>query len=115
MVKISKELFVETIKKIQEGIDKREEFNDAMEKFTSTYYSSTLGEEWLEALLKILAESVGDVDEGYGTMIEWFLYEDVEKKIYIRPEGQSNGSDEEIIIDVSTPELLYDYFEKYCK
>jgi hypothetical protein len=110
MVKISKELFVEMIEEIQKGLNKKEEFNDAMEKFTSTYFASTVGNEWLEALLKLLADNVGDKDDGYGTMIEWFIYEDVEKKVYLAPNSKFNSSNQELEIDVSTPELLYDYF-----
>lgn len=114
MMKISKELFVKTMNEIQEGLKEKEEFNNAMEKFTDTFYSSTIGSKWLEALTNLLSDLVGDRDDGYGTMIDWFLFENVEKKIYFKAKSKFNDTDEEIEIDVSTPELLYDYFEKYC-
>lgn len=113
MVTISKELFVNSLNKIQEGLDKRHEFDDLMEKFSDSYYVSTLGEEWLTVATELLCNAVGDKDEGHGTMIDWFLYEDVDKKIFLSPNSKYNQTNKEIEIDVSTPELLYDYFVKY--
>lgn len=113
MVTISKELFVTSLNKIKEGLDKRHEFDDLMEKFSDSFFVSTLGEEWLTTATELLSFAVGDKDDGHGTMLEWFLYEDVEKKIFLTPNSKYNTTDKEIEIDVSTPELLYDYFLKY--
>lgn len=109
-LKISKERFVSTINAIEVGVEKRNEFNKAMEKFSSSFYTTTVGEEWFLSLLDLLSECVGDeYIEGIGTTIEWYLFDKVKKEITIEDDKGS------IVIDVSTPEKLYDYFERYGK
>ena len=83
MVSISKEKFVEALTNIEKGIEKRDKFNDAIEQFCDSYVVLNIGEEWLNTALSLLEEAVGDKDNGYGTMISWYLFEGVEKKIYI--------------------------------
>lgn len=112
-IKISKEDFVANLLLIQKGLEKSENFDKAMSDFTDSYFVNSIGVDWLTASTNLLSLSVGDTDDGHGTMIEWFLYEDVDKKIYLSPNSKYNKTDKEIEIDVSTPELLYDYFVKY--
>ena len=112
-LKISKDRFVSTINAIQAGVEKRNEFNKAMEKFSSSYYTTTVGDEWLLSLLGLLSDCVGDeYIKGIGTTIEWFLFENSKKEIKIRENFKDENSPT-ITIDVSTPEKLYDYFERY--
>ena len=113
MLAISKEKFVNALNSIQKGLCKREEFNNALDKTGDGFFVCTIGEDWLTTLLDLLSELVGDKNYGYGTTLEWFLFEDVKKEIIISPNSPLNNSDEKIIVDCSTPELLYDYFDKY--
>lgn len=113
MVTISKELFVKSLTNIQKGLERSQTFDSAMEQFSDSYFMCNVGAEWLETAIELLCVAVNDKDDGYGTMIEWFLYEDVEKKVYFDPHTKYNDTDEELVVDLSTPELLYDYFAKY--
>lgn len=113
MVTISKKDFVKYLKQIQKGLKRREKFDDAMAEFNTSFFVSNLGDEWLDAATELLELAVGDKDDGHGTMISWFLYEDVEKKVFFAPHTRYNNTDKEIAVDVSTPERLYNYFVKY--
>lgn len=104
MVTISKELFVKSIKQIQQGIQERNKFDEAMSKINSSYFVSTIGNDWLYTAIELLCNSVGDKSDEFGTVIEWFLFEGAKKEIII---------DQNTVIDVSTPEKLYDYFVLY--
>lgn len=114
MVKISKDLFVTTLNAVKEGHEERHEFDKTMSKFSDSFFISNLGNTWLNALLNLLEDAVGDeVSPKYGTVISWWLYEDCEKAIYLQPEHPKNNTGEELIIKVETPEQLYDYFVMY--
>lgn len=101
---IGRKQFIEMMTAIQEGLKRRNEFNDSMERFCDTYYICTLGDEWLNVAIKLLARAVKDTTK----TLEWWLYEDVEKVIYITPE---NGK--EFSVPVKTPDQLYAYFICY--
>jgi hypothetical protein len=107
---ISKELFVKTLNEIQKGRERIQKASDALKLIADGWPVITLGEEYLNASLELLANAVGDKD---CDMISWWLFEDVEKKVWLKPNSYYNKTDKEIEIDVSTPELLYEYFEKY--
>ena len=113
MVTISKKDFVKYLKQIQKGLKKREKFDNAMAEFNTSFFVSNLGDEWLDTATELLELAVGDKDDGHGTMISWFLYEDVEKTIFFSPHSKYNNTDQEIAVDVSTPGKLCDYFVKY--
>ncbi len=97
---ISKEIFLKivTLIKEQDAID--EEVSKALEKVCGSWVMFNTDNKKYDALLLILKETIKDSDD----LISWFLYEDVDKKIWLK-----DGTE----IDVSTPELLYDYFKKY--
>ena len=113
MVKITQDLFVESLHNIIKGYERKNKFENAISEIGTGYFVSDLCNEWLETAINLLVDAVGDKDEGYGTMIEWFLFEDVEKKVYISTGKIVDGKKEEIEVDVSTPELLYNYFVEY--
>ena len=95
---------MKSINNIQNGIKERNEFDKAMVKINSSYFVSTIGNDWLYTAIELLCHSVGDKSDEFGTIIEWFLFESVEKKITVN---------KNTVIDVSTPEKLYDYFVLY--
>ena len=114
-VKISRELFVETLEAIKKGLEQRNQVDKAFSQFSDSYFISNIGNDWLDALTKLLEDTVGDeVLPKYGSTITWWLYEDVTPKvIYLQPEHPKNTTGEELEISVETPEQLYDYFLIY--
>lgn len=114
MVKISKDLFVTTLNAIKAGHEEQREFDKVMSKFSDSFFISNLGNIWLNALITLLEDAVGDeVDPKYGSTISWWLYEDCEKVIYLQPEHPKNTTGKELVINIETPEQLYDYFVMY--
>jgi hypothetical protein len=96
---------------IKEGLDRRNKFNDAVDKVSDGFFICNIGEEFLEVSLKLLGSSVKDYKED--SIIEWWLFEDVEKYIYLAPSHVNNPTDEELKVSVQTPEELYTYFKNY--
>ncbi len=114
MVKISKDLFVATLNAIKEGHEEQHEFDKAMSKISDSFFISNLGNTWLNALITLLEDAVGDeVSPKYGSTITWWLYEGCEKVVYLQPEHPKNNTGEELIVKIETPEQLYDYFVMY--
>lgn len=114
-VKISRELFVETLEAIKKGLEQRNQIDKALSQFSDSYVITNIGDDWLNALTKLLEVSVGDdVNIKYGTMISWWLYENITPKvIYLQPHHPKNTTGEELEIPVETPEQLYEYFLIY--
>jgi hypothetical protein len=97
---ISKYTFVGVINNIREQEKKAADFTKALNLYCDGHPIFDTDNLYLKALLDLLEEVFQDE---YGT-IKWWLWEDVEKKIWI-----NYGQENQVEIDVSTPELLYDY------
>lgn len=97
--------------KIKEGLDRRNDFNDAVDKVSVGFFICNIGSEFLEVALQLLCRSVNDYTEE--PIIEWWLFEDVEKYIYLPASHVNNPTDEELKVNVETPEQLYIYFKNY--
>lgn len=97
---ISKELFVETLNNIKVQQEKVDRFSDALGEMCDGHPVFDLNNRYLEALLRVLMEIFQDDDD----IIGWWLWEDVEKKVY---REKADGSEE--VIDVTEPEDFYDY------
>ena len=112
---ISRELFIETLNAIKKGLEQRDQIDKALTQFCDSYVITNIGDDWLNALIKLLENIVGDDPEiKYGTIIEWWLYENVVPKvIYLQPHHPKNTTVEELEISVETPEQLYEYFLIY--
>lgn len=104
---ISKKTFVDTLKAIQKERKRIEKFNDALDKVVDGYPVLRIGNGYLESLTNVLNEIFGEQDEEY-PMIDWWLFEHVKKEIYITSQNE-DGTKSTETIDVSTPELFYDY------
>lgn len=98
---LTKEQFVKYLTALQNGYGRREKFNNAMEAYSDSYFTSSLGEEWANALIELLNINMGLPEDS--DIVTWFLFDRSEKKFYFK---NQNGSEE--ILDVSTPEKLYD-------
>ena len=97
--------------KIKEGLDRRNKFNDAIDKVSDGFFICNIGSEFLDVALKLLCRSVNDYVEE--PIIEWWLFEDVDKYIYLPAKHPNNPTDEELKVPVETPEQLYTYFKNY--
>ena len=100
---ITKELFVNTINKINEEREKIDQFNDALHKVCDGWPILMIGEGYLNALIDFLCAYFED--DGKETWIEWWLFDDVIKKVWETDEKTGK----EIEYDLTTPEALYDF------
>jgi hypothetical protein len=97
---ISKKTFVNAINNIRTQEKKASEFTNALTIYCDGHPVFDRNNLYLKSLLDVLKEIFQDE---YDT-IEWWLWENVEKKIWI-----NYGKEDQIEIDLSTPEQLYDY------
>ena len=96
--KISKATFVKTLQNIQKHLSEEEAFSDSIAKYFSCYPPVRERDYALTAIFQVLKEIIDPYD-----YVLWWLFEDVEKKVWI--------DDKEL--DVSTPEKLYDFLTNY--
>jgi hypothetical protein len=96
--------FVYYINKIQDGLNQRRKFDEAMTEFNTSFFVSNIGEDWLNVSLLLLETIMDDKPGKNGSYISWWLFDSntVDKKLIVTNE---DGDDSEV--DVSTPELLY--------
>ena len=87
------EKLLKSLNDIQKGLKKRTELGKALEKFCDSYVVLNIGNEWLNTALHLLEQAVGDEEGEYGSMISWWLYESVDKKIYISPNSKLNNTE----------------------
>ena len=107
MVKISEELFIDMLKRIKEEYERILKFDKAMSEISDSFFICNAGEGYLNALLDLLEDVMNDKsDPKYGSMIGWWLWEDVEKKVWWEEDG------EEKELDLTTPESLYKYLNE---
>lgn len=103
-LKISKEDYCNMVKEIQSYDKEICDFSECMQKFSDTYYLSTIGSNLCSKLIELLSKLTNDYcqDTYNDNWLSWWLYEDVEKKIY---------NQDDSFIDVTNIEDLYDYLE----
>ena len=96
--------FVHYINLIQDGLNQRRKFDEAMSEFNTSFFVSNIGEDWLKGLIMLLETVMDDKPGKNGSYISWWLFESnvVDKKLIITDENGDSTS-----IDLSTPELLY--------
>ena len=104
---ITKELFVKTLEEIRRERKRLDEFSAAIDKICVGYPIVTAGEGYLAALLGVLNALFDEENNPY-PLIEWWLFENVEKKIW----EKDRETEEAIEYDVSDPGRLYDYLVK---
>jgi len=104
MVAFSKEVFIETLNKIKDGYKRRSKFEKAVTEVCDSFFICNVGQEWLDQLIKVLEFGMNDLpNRKYGSVISWWLWENVDKKIWCEADGVKYEK------DLTTPEALYDY------
>ncbi len=94
---ITKEIFIKRMQLIQNFHSEQETLNVLIDKLTDGFPVVTIGEYLIREILNTLKEALGLNKDN--DILDWWLYEDVEKVIYYQ--------DEEI--SVRTLDELYDY------
>lgn len=110
-VNISESDFIQSLKLIQKGVKRRHKFNDAIDKISDGFVVCNLGDEFLNVALKLLSNAVNDYEKY--PMIDWWLFEDVEKYVILSPDHINNPTNKDFKVVVKTPKQLYKYFLYY--
>jgi hypothetical protein len=108
---MTKELFVETIEALQKQYEHDAECSKAFKTILPNDYTSSYDNHWLtNQLVKLLQIAMNDENED--SWIEYYLWElDFGKKYKDGCASYKDGR----IIDISTPEKLYDFLKEYNK
>ena len=96
VINITKEQFVKRIQLIQNFHSEQETLGVLIDKITDGYPTVTIGDYLITEMIDMIEENLGHKD-----ILEWWLYEDVEKIIY--------NLDNTVFADVTKIEDLYDY------
>lgn len=99
---ISKVLFMETLDEIQTELKRYENFDKLIKEYCDGFPVMTLGNKYLKQLIAVLKETSDDT----GDIIEWWLYEKVDKTVWMEV---SFGK--KVEYDLTTAEALYDFLE----
>jgi len=93
---MTKEQFIKRIQLIQNFHSEQETLGVLIDKITDGYPIVTIGDYLITEMIDMIEENLGHKD-----ILEWWLYEDVEKIIY--------NLDNTVFADVTKIEDLYDY------
>jgi hypothetical protein len=99
---ITKESFIKIMDNIQKQREVDDEISTALEKVCGSYVIFNTE----NLMYKSLHDLLNEVFKDKGTWIEWWLYENVDKKCYLE-DGKS--------IDLSRVEDLYDFLIENMK
>lgn len=105
-VSIKKEDFcnlINSMKDVDKKFDSISKIFEGSEGFSGPI---TINNKLYENILIILEKEFGDEKT---KTIEWWLYENVDKNVYISKDSSINLTDEEVIVSLDTVEDLYDY------
>jgi hypothetical protein len=106
---MTKEQFIKRISLIQNFQKEQNILNDLVDMLVNGNSVVYFGDNLINEIINIISEDM-EIDEN-DDLIDWWLYEDVEKILY---DEDDNGK--EIKINVKTAEQLYDYIvENYNK
>lgn len=95
--------FVYYINKIQDGLNQRRKFDEAMTEFNTSFFVSNIGEDWLNGLIMLLETVMDDKPGKNGSYISWWLFDGrTDRQLILTDENGDSTS-----IDLSTSELLY--------
>lgn len=95
---MNKEKFIKIMESIQEHSKTQEIFGNSLKLISDSFPIITFGDKLISELIEILEDELKDIDN----YIEWWLYEDVEKVVYVNKKE----------IDVRTLDKLYDFLKE---
>ena len=101
-MKINKEQFKKAISQIQNLHSQQETLDTLIEKLTDGFSVVDIGSHVVDELIKMININLEIKDED---LLFWWLYEDVEKVVYIDDGDKS--------IKVESLDELWDYIKKY--
>jgi hypothetical protein len=108
---MTKEQFVKKINLIQSFQKEQEVLRILIDKLTDGGTIVEFGNELVWEIIDMIYEDMEIADAmDNDDLISWWLYENGDKIIYDRENGEK-----EIQIEVKTPELLYDYIVKFYR
>ena len=96
---ISKQKFCEAIAAIQKDSEENDKLSDALDKYLLNGHAIVKSSASYEMLIDLLKDMFND-NHQY-SMIEWWLYDKVDKYIY--------DNNKNVIADLTSVEALYDY------
>lgn len=96
---MTKELFIKRMELIQNWNEELDVLGSLINKISDGHSVPTIGIELANEIIEMINEDLRIQDEG---LLEWWLYEDVDKLIYEGIHGEKE-------IEVKTLEELYDY------
>ena len=99
---LKKETFVNALLNIKKQSERVDKFSSAIEAMSDGFIVFDSDNLYLSSLIKVLREVMNDKDD----FISWWLYEDVEKVIWL---------DDGTRIELNTAEDLYDYLLNYMQ
>lgn len=108
LYKLDKEAFVYIMNSLKEYYDKIDHMNDAIQDAFGDYSFIGYNIPHADIILDLLNIMLRLEDKD---LLSWWLYEDVEKILYIRNQEDSENSVKYTYstVDVTTPEQLYEY------
>ena len=93
---ITKSMFVDVINNIRKQEKRVDKFSKALNQICDGHPLFDVNNLYLKSLLDVLKATFNDQDD----YISWWLWEDVEKKVWLEDNTE---------VDLSTPEQLYDF------
>lgn len=93
---ITKSMFVDAINNVRQQESRVDQFSKALSAICDGHPVFDVNNLYLKSLLEVLKATFNDQDN----YISWWLWEDVEKKVWLPDDTE---------IDLSTPEQLYDF------
>lgn len=99
MIQINKERFLEIMKVLDDETEKLETLNSAIDSVSDGWVILELGNQYRDLIISFLEEYFHDEDT-----ISWYLYEDVEKKIF--------DLNDNVLFEIKSYEDLFDYLEE---
>ena len=108
-IHISKEDFVRLLTKMQERDERLNKVSDGLEQLIDGYACINVNSDVDSEIINLLEKLMGDEEE----MISWYLYEDVEKVIYVSDISSINKEKIQVEIEIKSFEDLYDYLKYF--